>query len=45
MNDSAESVPQAFVRAINRQDVEALAEFAILYFFKPETRNTRLENA
>jgi uncharacterized protein (TIGR02246 family) len=26
MNDSAESVAQAFVRAINRQDVEALAE-------------------
>ncbi|MGA2170359.1 MAG: nuclear transport factor 2 family protein [Terracidiphilus sp.] len=26
MSDSAESVAQAFVRAINRQDVEALAE-------------------
>jgi hypothetical protein len=45
MNDSAESVAQAFVRAIDRQDVQALAAFAILYFFMPETRNTRLENA
>lgn len=26
MNDSAETVAQAFVRAINRQDVDALAE-------------------
>jgi uncharacterized protein (TIGR02246 family) len=26
MNDQAESIAQAFVRAINRQDVEALAE-------------------
>ena len=45
MSDSAESVAQAFVRAINRQDVEALAAFAILYFFMPETHSTRLENA
>jgi len=45
MNDSAEGVAQAIVRAINRQDVVALAAFAILYFFMPETHSTRLENA